>query len=91
MPPVVRFLKVLVTVLTATMILGLVTIVGLLVTRLPGKAVIPVLPDTIRLPEGAAPVAVTFAGERIIVLTREDAVLVYRTDGTLIGQTRLAP
>ena len=88
--PEVRFLKVLVTALTATMILGLIIIVALIVIRMPDKAVMPVLPETITLPEGVSPAAITFAGERIVVLSADDRVLVYGTDGRLIGQTVLA-
>jgi len=81
--PEIRFLKILVTALTATMIVGLVTIVGLLVIRLPGAAPLPQLPEAITLPEGAEVQAVTFARDYTVVVTAAGEVLLYRPDGTL--------
>lgn len=82
--PEVRFLKILVTVLTAVMILGLVTIVALLVTRLSGATPpIPVLPQLIKLPEGTQAEAVTIARAYTVVVTDKNTVLLYRADGTL--------
>ncbi|RBP81679.1 hypothetical protein DFO80_13610 [Rhodobacter sp. 140A] len=89
--PEVRFLKILVTALAVTMILGLVTIVGLLVTRLSGPVPLPELPEAVVLPEGVRPVSLAFAGNRIVVLSADDRVLVYLRDGTLLGETRIAP
>lgn len=60
LPPELRFLKFLVTALAATMILGLITIVALLVIRLPKPdAPRPAVPETLHLPEGLAAEAVT--------------------------------
>lgn len=94
--PELRFLKILVTALAVTMILGLITIVGLLVIRLrPGAGsagvLMPALPAAIALPEGARALSLSFAEGRIVVLTADDRVLVYAPDGALIGQTQLAP
>jgi Flp pilus assembly protein protease CpaA len=61
LPPSLRFLKWLVIVLTLTMIGGVITVVGLLVTRIPqGFGTLPVLPAAITLPEGTTPQAMTF-------------------------------
>lgn len=73
------------------MILGLVTIVGLLVTRLSGPVPLPELPAAVVLPEGVRPISLAFAGNRIVVLSADDRVLVYLRDGTLLGETRIAP
>lgn len=73
----------LVTALAVTMIIGLVTIVGLLVTRLRTAPPLPALPASIRLPEGAQVEALTFARGYTVVVTRSGAVLIYRSDGTL--------
>jgi len=73
------------------MILGLVTIVGLLVTRLSGPVPLPELPAAVILPEGVRPISLAFAGNRIVVLSADDRVLVYLRDGTLLGETRIAP
>jgi hypothetical protein len=81
--PEIRFLKILVTALTATMIAGLVAIIALLVIRLPGKAVLPDLPTTITLPAGARAQAITFARDYTVVVTDGPEVLLYRPDGTL--------
>ncbi|HEY0275808.1 MAG TPA: DUF6476 family protein [Paenirhodobacter sp.] len=92
--PLVRFLKLLVTALAVTMILGLVTIIWLLVTRLPGQmagSTLPALPAAIHLPEGTVTRSLSFADDRIVVLTDDDRVLVYRADGALLGQTRIVP
>lgn len=87
--PEIRFLKILVTALTVTMIAGLVTIVALLVIRLPDGAPLPELPAAIRLPDGAKAEAVTFARKALIVLTDRGDVLIYAPDGQLLRQIRL--
>ena len=87
--PEIRFLKILVSLLTATMIAGLVAIVTLLVIRLPGQAPMPELPPTISLPEGARAAAITFAREFTLVVTEAGVVLVYRPDGTLAQELAL--
>lgn len=76
-----RFLKVLVTTLMVVMIVGLVTIVGVLVTRLGTSAPLPVLPASVVLPEGARPVAITFARDWLVVVTDDARVLVYPASG----------
>ena len=78
--PELRFLKGLVTVLTATMILGVLAIVALLVTRLPAAPV--PLPETIELPDGAVVTAFTRGPDWWAVAT-EDSILVYDLGGTL--------
>lgn len=91
LPPDLRFLKWLVATLTGVMILGLLTIVGLLVTRLNAPAPLPELPQAVALPQGARPVALTFSASRILVLTDTDEALVYdRATGALLGRVRLA-
>ncbi|WP_242601325.1 DUF6476 family protein [Pseudaestuariivita atlantica] len=80
-PALVRYLKVLVTALTAVMILGLVAIVTLLVVRL-GSAPAPALPDQITLPEGLTPLAVTYGPDWYAIATATQ-ILIYTPDGTL--------
>ena len=77
-PPNLRFLRVLVTVLTAVMIGGLLVIVTLLVIRFSSSP--PVVPDTITLPDGVEAEAftmtetwyavVTGGGTRILIFDR---------------------
>lgn len=93
--PEVRFLKLLVTALAVTMIAGLITIVALLVIRLPaqGRAQapeLPALPAAITLPEGVAALSVSFAEGRVVVLGQGGEVLLYSPEGALLGQTRLS-
>ena len=88
--PELRFLKMLVTGLTLVMGIGMVTVVALLWIRL-NQPVLPDLPETISLPDGAEALAVTFATDRIVVVTDADEVLVYDRAGALIGQVQLQP
>lgn len=77
-PPFLRFLKVLVTALAGTMILGLITIIWLFVTRFPknlGQA--PRLPDRIALPTGARAEAVTFGHGWTAVVTDAGDILIF--------------
>ena len=90
-PPELRFLKYLVTALAGTMILGLITIVGLLVTRLPAApAPRPALPEALALPDGLSAEAVTMgrgwigvvasgaAGEEFLVFDAKTGALLQR-------------
>lgn len=73
------------TVLTATMILGVLAIVTLLVIRLqaPVPAALP-LPEVIALPEGATALAVTQARDWYAVVTDDERILIFdRVTGTL--------
>ncbi|MFU8897454.1 MAG: DUF6476 family protein [Roseinatronobacter sp.] len=89
-PPDVRLIKGLVVVLTSVMILGVIVIIGLLVTRL-GMAPAPVaLPDSITLPSGTTPQAITLARDWVLVLTQDDQVLLFdRGTGALRHQMAL--
>ena len=86
LPPDLRFLKILVAVLTGTMIIGLITIVALLVIRLqtPDTPSM-MLPDQIVLPEGIRAGAVTVGPDwYLIVPDTGDSVLIYDADGALL-------
>ena len=80
LPPDLRFLRTLVTILTGVMIVGLITVVALLVTRLPGAAI--TLPERLALPPGAEVVAVTQAPSYWIATTTDDRLLVFAPDGS---------
>jgi hypothetical protein len=81
LPRDLRFLKLLVATLTGVMILGLLTLVGLIALRLPApSAPLPVLPQGLTLPDGATPAALTFTARRLIVVTQDGAVLVFDRD-----------
>lgn len=87
LPPSLRFLKGLVIVLTLTMIIGVITVVALIVTRMPqsfGAApALPPLPATLTLPDGSTPQAVTFGAGWTAVVTQDNRILIYSTDGKL--------
>jgi len=75
-----RFLRRLVTVLTATMILGVLAIVILLVIRLQAPSG-PFVPNAIVLPEGATATAYTQGTGWIAIVTSDDEILIYDPDG----------
>lgn len=88
LPPDLRFLKFLVTTLAGVMILGLLAIVGLLVTRLMTPPPLPALPETVILPEGTTPAAVTFARDWLVVVTETGEILLYpQTGGAPVSRT----
>ena len=89
LPPSLRFLKRLVTVLTITMIVGVITVVGLLVTRMQQGAVAPVLPENLVLPDGATAAAVTMGTGWIAVVTRDNHILIFGLDGKLLNDLRI--
>lgn len=88
-PANLRFLRLLVTTLTAVMTCGLVIVVALLVTRL-NQTPVPQLPDQIALPAGVSALAITAGPGWYAVVTDDDRVLVYREgSGELIKSADL--
>ena len=77
-----KFLRLLVTVLTTVMIVGFIVLIGFLVTRFPDRAELS-LPDQINLPDGSTPVAFTRAADWFAVVTGEDEILIYNLAGGL--------
>ena len=69
------------------MILGIVALVLLLYTRLPGgttaPVAVPALPEAIVLPEGAVPQAVTAGPGWWAVVTEAGEILIFDATGTL--------
>jgi hypothetical protein len=64
------------------MLIGVVVVVGLLVTRLSSKG--PKLPEIIILPNGTTATAFTQGGTWYAIVTSGDQILIYnRTDGQL--------
>ena len=77
-----RFLKLLVTVLTGVMIVGVVVVIFLLVTRFTSQP--PALPDRITLPDGATASAFTQGDQWFAVVTDDNRILIYdRVTGQL--------
>jgi len=97
LPPGLRFLKWLVILLTLTMIVGVITIVAVLVTRIPQTfgRVTPILPPTLTLPEGLTAGAVTLGQAWTAVVAHDDKgaeqILIFGPDGTLRQQVPIAP
>ena len=92
MPPSLRLLKGLVIVLMITMIVGVITVVGLLVTRMPdGRALAPALPPNLALPEGAKAQAVTMGTGWIGVVTTDNRILIFTPDGAMRQELQIAP
>ncbi|MGB8812185.1 MAG: DUF6476 family protein [Paracoccaceae bacterium] len=84
LPPSLWFLKGLVIALTLTMIVGVITVVALLVTRMPGAMQAPpALPAQITLPDGSKPAAFTQTADWFAVVTTDNHILIYNRDGTL--------
>lgn len=70
------------TVLTATMILGVLAIIFLLVMRLQQPAPL-ALPDSLTLPGGTTATAFTQTDDWIAIITDDNRIVIYERDGTL--------
>ncbi len=82
------FLRRLVTVLTATMIFGLLVVIGLLVIRFWSTE--PVLPDVITLPDGEKVQAFTQGTTWYAVVTEDNEILIFdRMTGALRQTLRI--
>lgn len=92
LPPSLRLLKWLVIALTLTMIFGVITVVALLVTRMPTafSAPGPALPEDFTLPAGVKAEAVTFGQGWVAVVTTDDRILIFGRDGQLRQDIDLA-
>ena len=93
LPPSLRLLKWLVILLMLTMIGGVITVVALLVTRMPDDftASAPKIPAELTLPPGAKPAAVTFGTGWTAVVTTDDRILVFDSNGLLLQQVTIQP
>ncbi len=79
--------------LTLTMIIGVITVVAVLVTRMPHsfgtqatksiQSGLPNLPASVTLPAGTAPQAITFGTGWTAIVTTDNRILVYSNDGQL--------
>ena len=93
LPPSLRLLKWLVILLTLSMIGAVITVVWLLVTRMPqalGSAA-PRVPPELALPEDARPAAVTFGTGWTAVVTTDDHILIFGADGKLRQEVTISP
>ena len=90
LPPSLRWLKWLVTALTLTLILGVITIVGLLVTRLP-LGTTPSFPENLALPAGTEAQAITRGEGWVAVVTRDNRILIFDALGQLKQEITVTP
>ncbi len=75
-PALVRYLRLLVTVLSITMIAGFLVLIALFVTRLRAPPP-PMLPDAIVLPEGAEAETFTMGAGWFAVVTKDQRILIF--------------
>lgn len=88
-PGLVRYLRRLVTVLTVTMVGGLIVLIALIVIRMQTPPL--VLPEQLALPDGARALAFTQGRDWIAVVTEDDRILVYdRATGALRQTVEIA-
>lgn len=88
-PANLRFLRRLVTVLTAVMIGGLLVVVTLLVIRFSSdrKPDVIALPDRITLPDGTSAQAFTMSSNWYAVVTQNDQILIFDRESGALRQT----
>jgi len=89
LPPGLRFLRQLVTILTIAMIVGVVLIAALLVIRLNQPAL--ALPDQITLPSGTAAVSYTQTHDWFAVVTDQNKILIFDLNGQLTQEVIIKP
>ena len=81
LPPGLRFLRQLVTVLTVVMIVSVVIIAALLVIRLNQPTL--AIPDQITLPAGTVAISYTQTQDWFAVVTDENKILIFDLNGQL--------
>lgn len=86
-PANLKFLRRLVTVLTGTMIVGVVVIIGLLVMRINAKPATVALPSSITLPDGATASSYTMGAGWYAVVTTGNEILIFDQDSGALRQT----
>jgi Family of unknown function (DUF6476) len=84
-PANLRFLRILVTILTAVMIFGLLAIVALFVIRFSSNP--QMLPDSITLPDGEKATAFTMGTDWYGVVTKDDKILIFDRSSGVLRQT----
>ncbi len=73
------------------MIVGVITVVGLLVTRMPKGAAPLEVPERLVLPENVHPTAVTMGPDWIAVVTDDARILIYGRNGVLRQEIAVQP
>lgn len=93
LPPSLRFLKGLVILLMLTLIVGVITVVSVIVTRMPTSLATAdlALPESLALPEGTRAEAFTQGRDWLGVVTEDGRILIFERDGRLRQEVKLAP
>lgn len=84
-PANLKYLRLLVTILTGTMIAGLLVIIALFVIRFSDRPA-PV-PGAITLPDGSTPAAFTMTDKWYAVVTARDEILIFDRNSGMLRQT----
>ena len=87
LPRNLRFLQRLVTLLTVSMIVGILTIAALLAFKLRSENIN--FPQTLTLPDGTKPIAFTQTKDWYSIITETNEILIYKNDGTLIKSIKV--
>ena len=82
LPRNLRFLQRLVTLLTVSMIAGILTVAALLAFKLRSENIN--FPQTLTLPDGTKPIAFTQTKDWYSIISETNEILIYKNDGTLI-------
>ena len=82
LPRNLRFLQRLVTLLTVSMIVGILTIAALRAFKLRSENIN--FPQTLTLPDGTKPIAFTQTKDWYSIISETNEILIYKNDGTLI-------
>lgn len=95
LPPALRWLQALVIALTLSLIGGVITVVWLLVTRLPVPGAYPgahpSLPPALQMPAGATAAAVTMGSGWVAVVTTDNRIMVFGADGKFWQEVAVKP
>jgi Flp pilus assembly protein protease CpaA len=95
LPPSLVWLKWLVIILTLSLIGGVLTVVWLLVTRLPipGQypGAHPTVPQALQMPAGATASAVTMGSGWVGVVTTDNRILIFGADGKFWQEIAIKP
>ncbi|MEP5758367.1 MAG: DUF6476 family protein [Litoreibacter sp.] len=84
-PANLKFLRRLVTTLTATMIIGVIVLIGVVVIRLQAPSI--TFPQNIELPQGVTPTAYTQGRGWYAVVSDEDSILIFDATSGALRQT----
>ena len=85
----VRFLKILVTTLTVTTIVGLIVLISVIVMRVQQNPPL-ALPARVALPEGTSPIAITQGPGWYAIVSEDSRILVFDTEtGALIQEVTI--